>query len=97
MSACICARARAINRDRAPQQRVHFGSKNTIVRQMLEQIAPHLPPECALIVRFDSWYASKKLLKFVHRRKWQFTCRVKSSRKLNRTRLDEQHRKEKHK
>ena len=88
---------RAINRHRAPEDRIHFRSKNSIVRQMLERIAPHLPPEVAVIVQFDSWYASKKLLKFVHRRKWQFTCGVKSNRKLNGTRLDEQHRKEKHK
>lgn len=88
---------RAINRHRAPEQRIHFRRKNSIVRQMLERIAPHLPPDYSVIIQFDSWYASKKLLKFVHRRKWQFTCGVKSNRKLNGRRLDEQHRKEKHK
>jgi hypothetical protein len=88
---------RIINRHRAPEERVRFRSKNTIVRQMLERIAPHLPPGWPVIVQFDSWYASKKLLKFVHRRKWQFTCGLKSNRKLNGIRLSEQHRKEKHK
>lgn len=88
---------RAINRHRVPEERLGFRSKNTIVRQMIKRIAPHLPSDCGVIIQFDSWYASKKLLKFVHRRKWQFTYGVKSNRKLNGTRLDEQHRKEKHK
>jgi hypothetical protein len=42
-------------------------------------------------------YAAKKTLKFVHRQKWQFTCGLKSNRKLNGVRLDEQNRKETHK
>lgn len=64
---------------------------------MLERIAPLLPPDWKVIVQFDSWYASKKILKFVDRHGWQFTCGVKSNRKLNGVRLDEQNRKEKHK
>lgn len=88
---------RAINRRRSPEERVRFRSKNTIARQMLDRIAPLLPPDWPVIVQFDSWYASKKLLKFVHRQKWQFTCGVKSTRKLNGRPLVEQHRKEKHK
>jgi hypothetical protein len=88
---------RIINRKRAPEQRIRFCSKNTIVRRMLERIAPLLPREWKVIVQFDSWYASKKILKFVHRQKWQFTCGLKSNRKLNGVRLTEQNRKEKHK
>lgn len=88
---------RIINRQRAPEERVRFRSKNSIVRQMLDRIAPHLPPGWPVIVQFDSWYAAKKILKFVHRQQWQFTCGVKSNRKLNGVRLDEQNRREKHK
>jgi hypothetical protein len=88
---------RMINRQRPPEERVRFRSKNTIVRQMLARIAPYLPPDWPVIVQFDSWYASKKLLKFVHRQQWQFTCGVRSNRKLNGIRLSEQHLKEKHK
>jgi hypothetical protein len=88
---------RAINRQRAPHERIHFRSKNTLVRQMLQRIAPHLPSGWPVIVQFDSWYASKKLLKFVQRLQWHFTCGVKFNRKLNGVRLDEQHRQEKHK
>ena len=76
---------RVINRHREPHERIRFRSKNTMVRQMLQRIAPLLPPELKVIVQFDSWYASKKILKFVHRQSWQFTCGVKSNRKLNRS------------
>ena len=88
---------RVINRHREPHERIRFRSKNTMVRQMLQRIAPLLSPELKVIVQFDSWYASKKILKFVHRQSWQFTCGVKSNRKLNGVRLDEQNRREKHK
>jgi DDE superfamily endonuclease len=80
---------RALNRHREPDDRIRFRSKNTILRQMLQRIAPLLPPDWAVIVQFDSWYAAKKILKFVHRQKWQFTCGVKSNRKLNGSRLEE--------
>jgi len=88
---------RAINRGREQQERIRFRSKNTIAREMLKRIAPHLPPDWKVIVQFDSWYASKKILKFVHRQQWQFTCGVRSNRKLNGVRLDTRHRTQKHK
>ncbi|MGH8710799.1 MAG: transposase [Burkholderiales bacterium] len=88
---------RAINRDRAPDERIRFRSKNNMVREMLKRIAPHLPPDWKVVVQFDSWYASKKILKFVHRQQWQFTCGVKSNRKLNGVQLNDQNRIEKHK
>ncbi len=88
---------RAINRKREAHERIRFRGKNTIVRQMLQRIAPLLPPDWEVIVQFDSWYAAKKNLKFVHRQQWHFTCGLKSNRKLNGTRLDEQNRKETHK
>jgi hypothetical protein len=88
---------RALNRGRAPHERIRFQSKNNIVRAMLNRIAPYLPPDWQIIVQFDSWYASHKLLKFVQRNQWQFTCGVKFNRKLNGERLDQQHLKQKHK
>jgi len=51
----------------------------------------------AVVVQFDSWYASNKILKFVHRRKWQFTCGVKFTRKLDGVSLATHHRELKHK
>jgi hypothetical protein len=88
---------RAINRQREPEQRVRFRSKNTIARQILQRIAPHLPEGWTVVVQFDSWYASNKLLKFIHRQKWQFTCGVKFNRQLNGLSLDTHHRTLKHK
>lgn len=88
---------RALNRRRAPAERIRYQSKNTIVRAMLARLAPYLPPGWTVIVQFDSWYAAQKLLKFVRRQQWHFTCGVKCNRKLNGERLDQQHLKEKHK
>ncbi len=39
---------RAVNRKRAPDERIRFRSKNTILRQMLQRIAPLLPPDWAV-------------------------------------------------
>lgn len=88
---------RALNRSRAPHERIRYQSKNDIVRAMLLRIAPYLPKDWTVIVQFDSWYASNKLLKFVRRQSWHFTCGVKCNRKLNGERLDHQYLKEKHK
>jgi hypothetical protein len=88
---------RAINRHRAPEERVHFRSKNTIARHMLQRIAPLLPPDWEVVVQFDSWYASKKTLKFVHRQHWQCTCSLRSTRKLNGLSLSQHHQRQKHK
>jgi hypothetical protein len=88
---------RAINRHRAIGERIHFRSKNTIARQMLRRIAPMLPPDWKVVVQFDSWYASKKILKFVHRQEWEFTCGLRSTRKLNGESLTEHNQRQKHK
>jgi len=88
---------RAINRLREADERLRFRSKNTIAREMLKRIAPLLPEGWTVVVQFDSWYASNKILKFVHRRKWQFTCGVKFTRKLDGVSLAAHHRELKHK
>ncbi len=88
---------RAINRHRAPEERLHFRSKNTIARQMLQRIAPLLPPDWEVVVQFDSWYASDKTLKFVHRQHWQFTCGLRATRKLNGVSLPQHNQRQKHK
>lgn len=88
---------RAVNRKREPEERIRFRSKNTLVREMLKRIAPLLPEGWTVIVQFDSWYASNKLLKFVHRRNWHITCGVKFNRNLDGNSLDTHHRKLRHK
>jgi len=80
---------RALNRDRATDQRLKFRSKNSLAKIILSEVAPLLPKDWDVMVQFDSWYASAKLLKFVRRQHWHFTCGLKSNRTLNGKRLDQ--------
>jgi hypothetical protein len=79
---------RRINR-RHPVQRLHFISKPRLARQILEALGPLLPTGWEVTVQFDSWYASARLLKYIHRQGWHTVCGLKSNRKLNGTRLDQ--------
>lgn len=40
-------------------------------------------------MQFDSWYASERLIKYVHRQGWHTICELKHNRKLNGFRLDQ--------
>jgi hypothetical protein len=80
---------RLINRNRKPEERIRFRSKNHLARMILRELEPLLPAGWAVIVQFDSWYASEKVLKFIRRRKWHFTCALRFNRKLNGQRLDQ--------
>jgi hypothetical protein len=80
---------RRLNRRRAPAQRLHFVSKFRLARRMLVALAPLLPPGWEVYVQFDSWYASARLLKYIHRQGWHTVCGLKSNRKLNGQRLDQ--------
>lgn len=79
---------RMINRNREPEKRIPFRSKNHLAKLMLTALEPLLPKGWEVIVQFDSWYASEKILKFIHRRKWHVTCALKFNRILNGQRLD---------
>lgn len=79
---------RRLNRSRSPEARLPFRSKNSLARQMLAELRPHLPPGWQVYVQFDSWYASKRLIKYVRRQGWHVTCGLKSNRKLDGTRID---------
>jgi hypothetical protein len=78
---------RRLNRHRAPEQRLAFRSKNTLACVMLEALKPLLPAGWTIYVQFDSWYASERLLKYIHRRGWHAVCALKSNRKLQGQRL----------
>jgi hypothetical protein len=80
---------RRINRRRRPAQRLHFISKPRLARQVLEALRPLLPAGWEVTVQFDSWYASARLLTYIHRQGWHTVCGLKSNRKLNGTRLDQ--------
>jgi len=80
---------RRLNRKRPPGQRLAFRSKYRITRGILEALRPLIPRGWQVYVQFDSWYASKKLLKYIHRQGWQCTCALKHNRTLDGTRLDQ--------
>src|SRR4051794_8924791 len=78
---------RRLNRGRPPEQRLAFRSKNLLARAILESLRPLLPADWTSYVQFDSWYASERLLKYVHRQGWHTVCALKSNRQLQGQRL----------
>lgn len=79
---------RRLNRQRLPGQRIPFRSKYRIARQMLAALAPLLPAGWQVYVQFDSWYASRRLIKYVRRQGPHVTCGLKGNRRLDGQRLD---------
>ena len=78
---------RRLNRQRAAAERLSFRSKNVLACAMLEALKPLLPAGWIIYVQFDSWYASERLLRYVHRQGWHAVCALKSNRKLQGQRL----------
>lgn len=88
---------RRLNRQRAKKDRLHFRTKYRIGRQMLAELKPLLPQGWKVVVQFDSWYASNRLIKYVRRQGWQVTCGLKHNRLLDNTRVDKHAQALKHK
>ena len=80
---------RRINRRRPSAQRLRFVSKPRLARRILEALRPLLPAGWEVYIQFDTWYASARLLKYIHRQGWHTVCGLKSNRKLNGKRLDQ--------
>jgi hypothetical protein len=80
---------RRLNRCRSPEQRLSFRSKNRLACDILRSRKPLLPEGWTVYVQFDSWYASERLLKYVHRQHWHAVCALKSNRKLQGQRLSQ--------
>jgi len=80
---------RRLNRRRPRGQRIPFRSKISLARQMLAELQPLLPDGWHVYVQFDSWYAARRLIKFVRRSGWHVVCGLKQNRKLNGQRLDQ--------
>jgi hypothetical protein len=74
---------RRLNKEREPGKRLTFHSKIDIAQQMLEAVAPFIPPHYRVYVLFDSWYAAASLLKWCRAQDWHIICRLKSNRLLN--------------
>jgi hypothetical protein len=88
---------RRLNRQRAKGQRIPFRSKYRIARMILEQLRPLLPTGWKVMVQFDSWYASERLIKYCRRQGWHVTCGLKHNRLLDGKRIDQHAQALKHK
>lgn len=80
---------RRLNRQRPKGKRLSFRTKYRIVRAILADLKSRLPAGFPVYVLFDSWYASKKLLKFCRYQGWHVICAVKSNRTLDGIKLSE--------
>jgi len=87
---------RRLNRQRSRHKRLKFKSKYRLAREMLEELRRLLPKKLKVYVLFDSWYTSKKLLKYCRRQNWHVIAAIKFNRKLNGQRLDIWHQSLKH-
>ncbi len=56
---------------------------------MLVELETLLPKGHQVYVLFDSWYASKKLIRYCRRQKWQVICAIKSNRRIDKVRVDQ--------
>jgi DDE superfamily endonuclease len=74
---------RRLNKQRAQGQRLAFRSKLDLAKEMLEELKPYLPPEAAVYVLFDRWYASAALIQFIRLQGWYTLCAIKSNRRLD--------------
>jgi hypothetical protein len=74
---------RRLNRQRASDQRVVYQSKLDLVREMLTEIAPLLPPDFTVYVEFDSWYSSAPLINWIRKQGWHVVGGLKANRQVN--------------
>ena len=88
---------RRLNRGRPKGKRLRFKSKYLLAREMLEELQTLLPEGYTVYVLFDRWYASGKLIKFIHRQGWHIICALKRNRKLDGIRVDQWDQRLKHK
>jgi hypothetical protein len=80
---------RRLNRQRPAEKRLHFRTKYALARQMLVELEQLLPKDHSVVVVFDSWYASKRLIKFCRRQNWHVICALKSNRRIDKVRVDQ--------
>jgi Transposase DDE domain len=80
---------RRLNRERPPEQRLHFRKKTTLAYAMLAELHQRLPAGFQVYVLFDSWYAANRLLTFCCRRGWQVVCAIKSNRLCDHQKLSQ--------
>jgi DDE superfamily endonuclease len=87
---------RRLNRHRPQAEQLRFKSKYQLTRELLKELKAQLPRGWRVYVLVDSWYASAKLLKFIHHQRWHCLCAIKSNRTLDGIKLSEWNRRFKH-
>jgi len=88
---------RRLNRKRSKGKRLSFRTKYALARQMLVELEQLLPKGQRVYVLFDSWYASKKLIKFCRRKRWHIIGALKSNRRINKVRVSKHNQQLRHK
>lgn len=73
---------RKLNRARDKGKRLPFKSKLTLAKEILKELAALLPQTQPVYVLFDSWYASKKLIKLCRQLGYHVICALKHNRKF---------------
>jgi hypothetical protein len=72
-----------LNKGRVKADRLVFQSKLDLAQAMLTDLRPYLPETWTVYVLFDSWYASKDLIRFIRHQGWQAIGGLKANRTLN--------------
>ena len=90
-------KVRRLNRKRSAGKRLHFRTKYALARQMLAELDALLPKGHKVYVLFDSWYASKKLIKFCRRKRWHVICALKSNRRIDKVSVTKHNQQLRHK
>jgi hypothetical protein len=80
---------RRLNRQRPPDQRLHFVSKPRLAQHILEECRVLIPEGVPVRVHFDSWYASAALIKYIRRQDWHAVFRIEPNRRLSGQRVDQ--------
>ena len=88
---------RRLNRERPTEKRLRYRTKYALAREMLVELGTLLPKGHRVYVLFDSWYASKKLIKFCRWQKWHVICAIKCNRRIDKVRVDQHNLALKHK
>jgi hypothetical protein len=72
-----------LNRTRRSETQLTFHKLTTLVEQMLEEIAPHLPKAGGVYVLFDAWYDNQHLQKQIRAHGWHWICATRSNRTVS--------------
>lgn len=88
---------RRLNRKRPSDKRLRFRTKYALAREMLVELDALLPKGHKVYVLFDSWYASKKLIKFCRRKRWHVICALKSNRGIDKVSVSRHNQQLRHK